>query len=163
MIEHNIEPVYDKESRVLILGSFPSPKSRAQGFFYGHPQNRMWKVLSAVFEEPVPASIEEKKAFLHRNHIAMWDVLASCEIEGASDTSIKEEKPNCLTPILETADIKAIFTTGSAAAKFFRKYDAENCNVPHFQLKSTSPANASAKLPDLIENYRCIRDYERMT
>lgn len=158
MTKHNIDPVYDGNSEVLILGSFPSPKSREQGFFYGHPQNRMWKVLSAVFEEPVPLTIEEKKAFLLRNHIAMWDVLSECEVTGASDTSIKEETPNCLAPILETGDIRAIFTTGAAAAKFYKKYDAEKYDIPHFQLKSTSPANAAAKLPELIENYRCLRD-----
>lgn len=159
MIEHNIEPVYDKESRVLILGSFPSPKSRAQGFFYGHPQNRMWKVLSAVFEEEPPETTEEKKAFLHRNRIAMWDVLCSCEIKGASDGSIREEKPNCLAPIIETADIRAVFMTGGTAAKFYKKFDAGLYDIPYFQLKSTSPANAAVKLPELIENYKMIREY----
>lgn len=159
MIEHNIDPVYDEDSRVLVLGSFPSPKSREQGFFYGHPQNRMWRVLAAVFEEEVPVSVEERRAFLLRNRIAMWDVLSECEIEGASDTSIKSERPNDLSVILSAAAIKAIFITGGAATKFYKKYDEGKYAVPHFGLKSTSPANAAVKLPELIENYRRIREY----
>ena len=105
MIIHPIPPVYDKESQMLVLGSFPSVKSREEGFFYGHPQNRFWRVIAAVFEDSVPQSIEEKKAFLLRNHIAVWDVIKSCDIEGSSDSSIKNVTANDLNRILKVADL----------------------------------------------------------
>ena len=108
-LTHPIAPVYDARSRVLVLGSFPSPKSREQGFFYGHPQNRMWKVLARLFDEPVPVTVERRRDLLLRHGIAMWDVLASCTIEGASDSSIRNAAPNDLRPIFEVADIHAVF------------------------------------------------------
>lgn len=115
MIQHPIEPIYDKASKILILGSFPSVKSREEGFFYGHPQNRFWKVLSKVFETEIPLTIQEKKAFLHNNHIAVWDVIQSCDIKGSSDSSIKNVIPNDLSQILDYANIKQIFVNGKKA------------------------------------------------
>ena len=119
MIYHTIPPVFDANSRILILGTMPSPRSRAEGFFYGHPQNRFWRVLSAVLEEPLPVSVAEKKAMLLRRGIALWDVLASCEIAGASDSSIRNPVLNDFAPIFSNADIKAVFTTGKTAAKLY--------------------------------------------
>ena len=122
MIQHPIEPVYDKNSKILILGSFPSVKSREAGFFYGHPQNRFWKVLAAMCECEVPVTIEEKKVFLLENHIAVWDVIRSCDIEGSSDSSIKNVIPNDLGLILEEADIKQIYVNGKKAEQLYQKY-----------------------------------------
>ena len=117
MIVHPIEPVFDKESEILILGSFPSVKSRESGFFYGHPQNRFWKVLSAVFDECCPDTIDEKRSFLLKNHVAVWDVIASCDITGSADSSIKNVCANDLNVILDKADIRAIFVNGRTAEK----------------------------------------------
>ncbi len=156
---HEIPPVFDERSRVLILGSFPSPKSREQGFFYGHPQNRMWRVLADVFEEDVPETPEKRKAFLKEHRIAMWDVLESCEITGASDASIKNAKPNDLSRILDAAEIAAVFTTGGKAAQYYKKFDEKKYDLPHFRLPSTSPANARMKLNELADSYRMIRKY----
>ena len=111
-INHPIPPVFDENSEILILGSFPSVKSREQGFFYGHPQNRFWKVTAAVFGEEVPVSIEEKREFLLRNHIALWDVIESCEIEGSADSSIKNVKVNDLSKILKNSRISLLFVNG---------------------------------------------------
>ena len=115
MIKHTIAPVYDRNSRILILGSFPSVKSREQQFFYGHKQNRFWKVLAGVLGCEVPQTIEEKKEMLLANHIAVWDVIQSCEIEGSSDASIRDVVPNDLSEILATADMQTIFTNGGNA------------------------------------------------
>ena len=125
-VTHTIAPVFDPDSRVLILGSFPSVKSREAGFFYGHPQNRYWKVLAAVFEEEVPKTIPEKKAFLLRNHVAAWDVIRSCDIVGSSDASIRKVVANDLGIILETAKIRQIFVNGKTAEKMFLKYTKIN-------------------------------------
>lgn len=153
-IEHDIEPIFDTRSRLLILGTMPSPKSREQGFFYGHPQNRFWKVLAAVFDTPVPKSIPEKRAFLLEHHIALWDVLASCEITGASDASIRNPQPNDLARILDHAPIEHIFCTGAKAAQLYRRLCEPTLGISCVQLPSTSPANAAMRLPDLVEAYR---------
>lgn len=153
-IEHDIEPVFDARSRVLMLGTMPSPRSREQGFFYGHPQNRFWKVMAAVFDAPVPANIPEKRAFLLEHRIALWDVLASCEIAGASDASIRDPRPNDLQRILSHAPIEQIFCTGAKAAQLYRKLCEPTTGIPCVQLPSTSPANAAMRLPELIEAYR---------
>ena len=116
MIIHPIKPVFDKDSRILVLGSFPSVKSREKGFFYGHPQNRFWRVTAQVFGEETPLSIDEKRSFLLRNHIALWDVIGSCEIDGSSDSSIRNVTVNDLSAILKTADIQEIFLNGKKAA-----------------------------------------------
>lgn len=156
MITHPIEPVFDNNSRILILGSFPSVKSREQGFFYGHPQNRFWKVLAAVFKDDVPVTVPEKKAFLLRNHVAVWDVIHSCEIQGSSDSSIRNVTANDLRPLLETADIQGIFVNGKTAEKLYRKYTEPVCHRPAVYLPSTSPANAAWSLERLTEAWRIV-------
>lgn len=153
-ISHEIDPVFDERSRVLILGTMPSPRSREQGFFYGHPQNRFWKVLAAVVDEPIPESIPDKKRMLIAHGIALWDVLASCTIQGASDASIRDPRPNDLRLILDRANIQKIFCTGAKATQLYRKLCEPELGIPCEQLPSTSPANAAAKLPQLIETYR---------
>ena len=157
MLIHPIPPLYDKHSRVLILGSFPSAKSREAGFFYGHPQNRFWKVLASVFEEDTPNTIEEKKAFLLRNHVALWDVIHSCDIDGSSDASIRNVVPNDLQTILDSSRIEAIYVNGKTAYKYYEKYMLPKIKRPAQVLPSTSPANAMWKLERLIEAWRCIR------
>ena len=122
---HTIEPVYNEHSKILILGSFPSVKSREANFFYGHPQNRFWRVVSAVMGEECPKTIAEKKEFLLRNRIAVWDVIASCDIEGSSDSSIKNVTPNDLSKIYVKSEIKKIFTNGNTAYKLFLKYNKD--------------------------------------
>ncbi|MCI8549087.1 MAG: DNA-deoxyinosine glycosylase [Lachnospiraceae bacterium] len=150
-IRHEIPPIYDENSRILILGSFPSVKSREGQFFYHHPQNRFWKVLAAVFEkETVPSSIEEKREFLLTHGIALWDVIASCEIRGSSDSSIKNVIPNDLTPILEKADIRRIFCNGGTSYKLYEKYLRGVTGREAVKLPSTSPANAACSLEKLV-------------
>ncbi len=156
MVFHTIEPVYDKNSKILILGSFPSVKSREVNFFYGHPQNRFWKVVSAVMGEECPKTVAEKKEFLLRNHIAVWDVIASCDIEGSSDSSIRNVTPNDLSKIYVKSGIKKIFTNGNTAYKLFTKYNKDKNAV---KLPSTSPANASFSLERLIESWRILKDF----
>ena len=121
LVTHEFDAFFDKDSRVLMLGTIPSPKSREQGFYYGHPQNRFWKVLADVLGEEFPQTVEERKRFLKRNHIALWDVLESCEIKGASDVSIRNARPNDMNRILQAADIRAIFATGAKAAQLYKK------------------------------------------
>lgn len=158
MITHPIAPVFDKESRVLILGSFPSVKSREAMFFYGHPQNRFWKVIATVCNEELPDTIEEKKALLLRNHIAVWDVIASCDIEGSSDSSIKNVKANDLSVILDNARIRAIYVNGKTAEKYYKKYIEKKINRKALCLPSTSPANAAWNIERLTDEWRVIRD-----
>ena len=152
-VTHEIQPVFDSRSRVLLLGTMPSPASREQGFYYGHPQNRFWRVLAAIFNEPAPRTIEEKRDMLLRHHIALWDVLASCEIEGASDASIRDAQPNDLARIFDVADIRAVFATGTKAGELYHKLVEPTLGVPCTTLPSTSPANAKMKLDDLADAY----------
>lgn len=156
MIIHEIPPVYDKKSKILILGSFPSVKSREAAFFYGHPQNRFWKVLSGVLKDSCPKTTEEKRAFLLRHNIAVWDVIGRCDIEGSADSAIKNAEPNDLSIILKNADIKKIFVNGSAAYKYFCKYHKE---LEAVRLPSTSPANAAFSIEKLIESWGIIREF----
>ena len=158
MLVHPIAPVFDKDSKVLILGSFPSVKSREEGFFYGHPQNRFWKVTSQVFGEELPVTIDEKKAFLIRNHLAVWDVIGSCEIEGSSDSSIRNVTVNDLSVILDTADIRAIFLNGKKAEQYYKKYIFPALKRDAVCLPSTSPANAAWSLDKLTDAWRVIKD-----
>ena len=158
MITHPIPPVYDKNSRILILGSFPSVKSREEGFFYGHPQNRFWKVTSAVFGDELPKSVPEKKAFLLRNRIALWDVIGSCDIEGSSDSSIRNVIANDLSILLEEADIRQIYVNGRTAFKYYRKYSEAKTGRPAVCLPSTSPANAAWSIDRLTEAWSCIKN-----
>lgn len=156
MIEHPFPPLYDENSKILILGSFPSVKSREQMFFYGHPQNRFWRVVSGVLGKETPTTIEEKRAFLHENHIALWDVIASCDITGSSDSSIKNVVPNDLSEILKNAKIEQIFVNGKAAEKYYNKYTRDALNRTAVCLPSTSPANAAQTLEKLIEAWNII-------
>lgn len=154
---HPIDPVFDKDSRVLILGSFPSVKSREEGFFYGHPQNRFWKVTARVFGEEVPKMVDEKKAFLLRNHIALWDVIGSCDIEGSSDASIRNVKVNDISHILKTARIKAVFLNGRKAYSLYQKYMYPDVKREGICLPSTSPANAMWSVDKLTAEWKQIR------
>jgi len=149
--KHPFPPLYDKTSRVLILGSFPSVKSREQMFFYGHPQNRFWKVIPAIFKEKVPETIEEKKSLILRNHLALWDVIAECEITGSSDASIKNAKANDLGEILGNAPIEKIIVNGKTAEKLYIKYIEPLTGIKAVVMPSTSPANAAWTLEKLIE------------
>ncbi len=155
---HQIEPVYDKDSKILILGSFPSVRSREAGFFYGHPQNRFWKTVAAVFEEDVPATIEEKKKMLLRNGIALWDVVASCEIVGSSDSSIRNVRPNDIKKLIGETSISRIYVNGRTALKLYRKYLEEQLDMKAAVLPSTSPANAVYSLDRLVEEWRIIKE-----
>ena len=157
MLTHPFPPLYNKDSRILILGSFPSVKSREQMFFYGHPQNRFWKVISSVFECDVPQTIEEKKQFLIKHRIALWDVIASCEITGSSDSSIKNVKVNDLSIILEEADIRQIFVNGRTAEKYFKKYTKAQIKRDAICLPSTSPANAAWSVNRLVEEWKVLK------
>ena len=153
---HTIPPVYDRNARILILGSFPSVKSREAGFYYGHPQNRFWKVLASVLQDDVPEDIKGKKIFLIRHRIALWDVIGSCEIAGSSDASIRNVAVNDLTRILEQADIRAVFVNGKTAERYYRKYTLPRTGRPAVVLPSTSPANAAWNLERLTEAWSRI-------
>ena len=155
-IIHPIPPLYREDSRILILGSFPSVKSRETAFFYGHPQNRFWKVMAAVFEDTVPADVPQKRAFLLRHQVALWDVIRSCTIRGSSDASIRDVVPNDLMVILDHAPIRQIFVNGKTAEKMYRKYIEPVIGRPAVCLPSTSPANAAMNLERLIEAWRIV-------
>ncbi|MCR4735601.1 MAG: DNA-deoxyinosine glycosylase [Treponema sp.] len=157
-MKHPISPTFDSNSRILILGSFPSVKSRESGYFYGHPQNRFWKVLAAIFDEEnsLPTSIEEKENFLLTHHIAVWDVIASCDITGSSDASIKNVLPNDLSVILEAAQIQKIFTNGKKADSLYKKYLLEKTGREAICLPSTSPANAAWTFEKLCKSWNKI-------
>ena len=159
-IRHPFPPLYDAASAVLILGSFPSVRSREQQFFYGHPQNRFWRVTAAVFGCDVPQTVTEKRAFLLANHIALWDVIAACEITGSSDSSIRGAVPNDLSPILHAAQIRRIFVNGGTAAKYYDKYQRSVTGMEAIRLPSTSPANAAWTLPRLIAAWSVIREQD---
>ena len=150
---HNIEPVFDKNSKILILGSFPSVKSREQEFFYGHPQNRFWKVISSITNDELPKTIEEKKALLLRNNIAVWDIIKTCDITGSSDSSITNVEPNDIYKILNNANIRAIYANGDKSYSLFKKYFKA---LEVVKLPSTSPANAQYSLERLIEEWKVI-------
>lgn len=156
-VEHPLEPVFDAFSRVLILGTMPSPKSREVGFYYGHPQNRFWRVLAALFDESLPTANEERRAFILRHHLALWDVCASCEIVGASDASLRHAQPNDLSSLLRVAPLELIATTGKTAARLYKKLlQPLYPELPLLELPSTSAANASMSLDVLIEAYRVL-------
>lgn len=160
---HTIEPVFDERSRVLVLGTMPSPKSREVGFFYGHPQNRFWRVMERLFNLPDRKLVENavRTAFLLEHRIALWDVLASCSIEGASDASIADPVPNDLTRILNAAQVTHVFTTGGTAARLCRRFDGSllrERGIEHVALPSTSAANARMRLDDLVAAYMPLRD-----
>ena len=160
-VTNKFDAFYGKGAKVLILGTIPSPKSREQGFYYGHPRNRFWTVLADVLDDDVPQTVKERKDFLTRHNIALWDVLESCEIKGASDVSIRNARPNDMNRILKDEDtnIQAIFVAGTKAAKLYKKLCLPTCGVEAIQLPSTSPANCGCSDEKLREAYRQICKY----
>lgn len=153
---HNIQPIYNKQSHILILGSFPSVKSREAQFFYHHPQNRFWKILTTLYQEPPLTTIEEKKQFLLKHHIALWDVIESCEIKGSSDSSIDNVKVNDIQSILNSTNIQYIYTNGKKAHQLYQKYCLPITHKEDICLPSSSPANAQFSLERLIKEWDII-------
>ncbi len=156
-IVHPIPPFWRPDSEILILGSFPSVKSREQRFFYGHPQNRFWRVLAAVFDDETPRTIPEKTAFLERHRVALWDSIARCTIEGSADSSIRDVVPNDLSVILDHAPIRAIFCNGRTSLDCFNRYIRPVLSRDAIPLPSTSPANAARSLIQLTDAWKVIR------
>lgn len=156
---HTFSPVWNENSRVLMLGTIPSPRSRQEGFYYGHPRNRFWPILADLLEEPFPQSMEEKKAMALRRGIAVWDVLAGCQIRGADDSSIQNPIPNDMTKLLDQTGIQAIFTTGTKADELYRKYCYPVTNVLSIRLPSTSPANCRISYEEVKHRYSRILNY----
>ncbi len=156
MLTHPFPPLFDQSSRILILGSFPSVKSREQMFFYSHPQNRFWRVLAAVFSCPVPETIEEKSTFILSHHLALWDVLAGCEIDGSADSTIRNATANDLSVIFEHAPIEQIYVNGRTAEKYYKKFTEPKIGKKAVCLPSTSPANAAFSLEKLTAAWQVI-------
>ncbi len=157
-----IQPIpafYRPDSRILILGSFPSIKTRESGFFYGHPQNRFWKILSILLNEEIPLTIEAKQRLLENNRIAAWDSIYQCDIIGSSDSSIKNVVPSDLSPIFKTSSIQQVFTNGATSDKYFRKYQGKQLGRKSIRLPSTSPANAAYSLDRLLTHWQIILEY----
>ena len=158
-IVHAFGPVYDEHSRVLVLGIMPSPASRQQGFYYGHPRNRFWPVLAALFGEETPPGPDERRGLALAHGVALWDVLSACDIEGASDSSIREPVPNDIGLVLRAAPIRAVFTTGARASELYARLCLPETGVAAVPLPSTSPANARMGFAELLERYRVILQY----
>ena len=158
-VTHAFGPVYNQNSRILVLGTMPSPASRQNGFYYSHPRNRFWPVVAQLLGQPLPSTPEEKRALALQNGIALWDVLASCTIAGADDASIRRPVANDLRPLLETAQIRAIFTTGTKAHSLYQRYCREQTGREDMLLPSTSPANCRISQEQLVEAYRIMLDY----
>lgn len=156
-VKHLLEPVYDTNSRILILGTFPSVKSREAKFYYKHPRNRFWKVIAEIVGNKECETIEEMKKMLIDNKIAVWDVIDSCEITGSSDASIKNVVPADLSIILDNANIKKIYANGDKAFKLYMKYSYPITKRDIIKLPSTSPANATFSLEKLVENWGQIK------
>ncbi len=156
-IKHTFEPIFNKDSKILILGSLPSVKSREEGFYYGHPQNRFWSVLSSIYNLEIPKIIDEKIEMLINNNIAIWDVIESCDIIGSSDSSIKNVIPADLSKILNNSNIQNIYANGKTASKLYKKYSEKNTGIKIIELPSTSPANATHTLDRLIEAWKVIK------
>ena len=155
-LKHTFDPVFDAESKILILGSFPSVKSRENNFFYGHPQNRFWKVMANVLNWKMPTTIEEKRKMLLENHVAVWDVIASCSILGSSDTSIKDVVVNDFSKILENSKVERIYVNGGKAYELYHKYAEKVTGIKAVKLPSTSPANAAWSLEKLTKTWKEI-------
>ena len=158
-IGHGFGPVFDAGSRVLILGSFPSVKSREVGFYYGHPQNRFWRVLGRILNDPVPEGIKERKAYLSRHGVALWDSVVSCEITGSADAAIRDPEPADLTRILSVSPIRAVFCNGALSYSLLQKNETLPKGLPVFRLPSTSPANAAWSLERLAEEWKIVSSY----
>lgn len=157
-VTHTVEPIYDEHSKVLILGTMLSPKSREIGFYYSHPQNRFWRTISEILEAPLPTTIKEKAVLMLANKIALWDVLASCSISGADDSTIQNAVVNDFTQLFATADIQAVFTTGKKATDLFKKHCTSKYGFEPIYLPSTSPANCRMSQQELTSAYRNILD-----
>ena len=157
-VKHTFEPVYDENSKILILGSLPSVKSREQGFYYGHPQNRFWKVLARLLNWAEPQNIKEKKEMLLKNGIAIWDVLESCDIQGSSDSSIKNPVVADIPGLLKKTKIDMIYVNGTTAAKYYKKYVLPLTGMEATILQSTSPLNCRYNLEKLVDNWKVISD-----
>lgn len=157
MIIHPIPPLYGENSKTLILGSFPSVKSREAAFFYGHPQNRFWSVVAEVFGEDKPNTIEEKKKLVINNNLALWDVIASCEIEGSADSTISNVTANDLSVIINNSKVDRIFVNGKTAEKYYNKYILPETGIRAVCLPSTSPANAAWSKEKLVETWQIIK------
>ncbi|MBE5809609.1 MAG: DNA-deoxyinosine glycosylase [Clostridiales bacterium] len=155
-VDHPFPPVVDANCHILILGSFPSVKSRENGFFYGHPQNRFWRMLAAIFDEEIPEDIPAKKALLLRHHIALWDVIASCDIQGSSDASVKNATPVDISRVTDAACIDRVICNGSLAGKLYQRYLETHIGIKAFVLPSTSPANAACSLGKLVDSWRKV-------
>ncbi len=155
-IKHTFEPIYNKDSKILILGSLPSVKSREEGFYYGHPRNRFWSVLSSIYNSKIPNTINEKIMMLINNNIAIWDVIESCDIIGSSDSSIKNVIPADLSKVLNNSNIQNIYANGKTSSKLYKKYSEKNTGIKIIELPSTSPANATYTLDRLIETWKVI-------
>lgn len=156
-VTHEFEALYDKDCKVLILGSIPSPKSREQAFYYGHPQNRFWKVMATVLGEKEPQTIEDKTKMMLENHIALWDSLEECDIKGAGDSSIKNPVPTDIPKLIKKTKIKAIFCTGTASYNYYQKLNMPHTGIEAVKLPSTSPANCSVSFEKLVESYKIIK------
>ena len=157
-VVHGFAPIYDERSRVLVLGTLPSVKSREANFYYGHPRNRFWQVMAAVFDAPVPQSIEEKKALLLANGVALWDVVGQCDIRRSADSTIRNVVPNDLSPILAAVGIETIYANGAKAAELYRKYLLPVTGIEAVRLPSTSPANAACGTEALVEAWRAVKE-----
>ena len=155
-VTHEFPALYDRESQVLMLGSIPSSKSREMAFYYGHPQNRFWKVMAAVLGEDIPETIPQKKAMLKKHHVALWDVLDSCTIVGASDTSIEDPVVNNIGELVKKSKVSRIFCTGATAYNLYKKFCANDVYIEAVKLPSTSPANCAVSLEKLVEAYKVI-------
>ncbi len=155
-ITHPIPPLFDQSSHTLILGSFPSVQSRAVQFFYGHKQNRFWRVIAALYGERLTESVEDKRRLILSHHLALWDTVACCEITGSADSSIRSVQPNDLSPILQKAPIRRIFVNGRTAERLYDRFLLPLTGIPAVYLPSTSPANAAMSLDRLIEAWKVI-------
>ena len=156
-VEHTLSPIYDTSSKILILGTMPSPKPREAGFYYSHPQNRFWKIMATLFNEELPITNQQKEEMMKKHHIALWDVLKSCEIKGADDNSITSVEVNAIDQLLKETSIQKIYTTGLKATTLYKKYCFKDTGIASIYLPSTSPANCrNYNLEKLIEEYRCI-------
>lgn len=155
---HPIPPLFSDRSQILILGSFPSVMSRQDAFFYAHPQNRFWRTVAAVFAAPVPVTLEQKKELILKNRLALWDVIASCEITGSSDSSITNVTPTDLSVIFAAAPIRRVFVNGQTAARVYRRYQLPRTGMEAVCLPSTSPANAAWSQERLVEKWMQLRE-----
>ena len=158
-VTHTFEPVWDKQSEILILGTFPSVKSREMQFYYGHPQNRFWKMIACIYKEQVPVSIEEKKQIILNHRLAVWDVIAKCDIVGSSDSSIRNVMPNDIAGLAAKSRIQRIIANGAKAYELYEKYQLEATGIPALKLPSTSPANATWTFERLVEKWEeCLQN-----